>query len=80
MLLGNTFSGSSDQEMLFGVAGDTIWHILPVYGNMAREQARLKIESGIKGFNAKLRRGEVHRPVTTIQQGGELRRILERST
>ena len=45
-----------------------------------REQARLIMESGIKGFHAKWRRGEIHRPVTAIQQGGEIRKILDKST
>ena len=33
-----------------------------------REQVRTIMESGIKGFHAKMRRGAVHRPVSVIQQ------------
>ena len=46
----------------------------------SREQVRQILESGIKGFHSKLRRGLVHRPVTIIQQDREIRRILEKST
>ena len=45
-----------------------------------REQSREIIESGIKGFFSKMRRGQIHRPVEVIQQGGEIGKVIEQST
>ena len=46
----------------------------------SRVQTRTVMEAGIKGFYAKLERGSVRRPVHMIQEGRELRKILEKST
>ena len=46
----------------------------------SREQTREILESGIKGFFSKFRKGRIHRPQEVIQQGGEISKILEKST
>merc|ERR1712082_148964 len=45
----------------------------------SREQTRQIIEAGIKGYHNKSSRGLVHRRLSTIQEGREIRKILEKS-
>ncbi len=51
------------------------FHLKLTRSGYSRQQVRQVVEAGLKGYHSKLRRGQVHRQLSTIQNNREIRKI-----